>query len=81
MLLLDEPCSALDPQSTKVIEDLIVKLREDVAVVIVTHNLQQAYRVADYVGFMYLGELVEYGGARRSVRLPARAAHQGVRER
>ncbi len=63
VLLLDEPCSALDPQSTKVIEDLIVKLREDVAVVIVTHNLQQAYRVADYVGFMYLGELVEYGNA------------------
>jgi phosphate transport system ATP-binding protein len=63
VLLLDEPCSALDPQSTKVIEDLIVKLREDVAVVIVTHNLQQAYRVADYVAFMYLGELVEYGNA------------------
>jgi phosphate transport system ATP-binding protein len=63
VLLLDEPCSALDPQSTKVIEDLIVKLREDVAIVIVTHNLQQAYRVADYVAFMYLGELVEYGNA------------------
>jgi len=61
VLLLDEPCSALDPQSTKVIEDLIVQLREQVAVVIVTHNLQQAYRVADYVAFMYLGELVEYG--------------------
>jgi phosphate transport system ATP-binding protein len=64
VLLLDEPCSALDPQSTKVIEDLIVKLRDEVAVVIVTHNLQQAYRVADYVGFMYLGELVEYGNSR-----------------
>jgi phosphate transport system ATP-binding protein len=63
VLLLDEPCSALDPQSTKVIEDLIVKLREEVAVVIVTHNLQQAYRIADYVAFMYLGELVEYGSA------------------
>jgi phosphate transport system ATP-binding protein len=63
VLLLDEPCSALDPQSTKVIEDLIVKLREDVAVVIVTHNLQQAFRVADYVAFMYLGELVEYASA------------------
>ena len=61
MLLLDEPCSALDPQSTKVIEDLIVKLRDEVAVVIVTHNLQQAYRIADCVAFMYLGELVEYG--------------------
>src|SRR6478752_1866643 len=63
VLLLDEPCSALDPQSTQVIEDLIVNLREEVAVVIVTHNLQQAYRIADYVGFMYLGELVEYGTA------------------
>jgi phosphate transport system ATP-binding protein len=63
VLLLDEPCSALDPQSTQVIEDLIVRLRDDVAVVIVTHNLQQAYRVADHVAFMYLGELVEYGTA------------------
>jgi phosphate transport system ATP-binding protein len=63
VLLLDEPCSALDPQSTQVIEDLIVKLREEVAVVIVTHNLQQAYRIADHVAFMYLGELVEYGTA------------------
>lgn len=63
VLLLDEPCSALDPVSTKVIEDLVVRLREEVAVVIVTHNLQQAYRIADHVAFMYLGELVEYGGA------------------
>jgi len=63
VLLLDEPCSALDPQSTQVIEDLITKLRDDVAVVIVTHNLQQAFRVADHVGFMYLGDLVEYAPA------------------
>jgi phosphate transport system ATP-binding protein len=63
VLLLDEPCSALDPQSTQVIEDLIVKLRDDVAIVIVTHNLQQAYRVADHVAFMYLGDLVEYNSA------------------
>jgi phosphate transport system ATP-binding protein len=63
VLLLDEPCSALDPVSTKVIEDLIVRLREEVAVVIVTHNLQQAYRIADHVAFMYLGELVEYSSA------------------
>jgi phosphate transport system ATP-binding protein len=63
VLLLDEPCSALDPQSTKVIEDLIVRLRDEVAVVIVTHNLAQAARVADQVAFMYLGELVEYGSA------------------
>jgi phosphate transport system ATP-binding protein len=63
VLLLDEPCSALDPRSTQTIEDLIVRLRAEVAVVIVTHNLQQAFRVADHVAFMYLGELVEYGPA------------------
>ncbi|HET6448599.1 MAG TPA: phosphate ABC transporter ATP-binding protein [Conexibacter sp.] len=63
VLLLDEPCSALDPRSTETIEQLIVRLREEVAVVIVTHNLQQAFRVADHVAFMYLGELVEYGPA------------------
>jgi phosphate transport system ATP-binding protein len=61
VLLLDEPCSALDPISTAIIEDLIVGLRESVAIVIVTHNLQQAFRVADHVAFMHLGELVEYG--------------------
>jgi phosphate transport system ATP-binding protein len=63
VLLLDEPCSALDPRSTALIEDLIMSLRNDVAIVIVTHNLQQAYRVADRVAFMYLGDLVEYGEA------------------
>jgi phosphate transport system ATP-binding protein len=61
VLLLDEPCSALDPISTATIEELIIKLREEIAVVIVTHNLQQAFRIADKVAFMYLGELVEYG--------------------
>jgi phosphate transport system ATP-binding protein len=71
VLLLDEPCSALDPQSTAVIEDLIVKLRDDVAVVIVTHNLQQAYRIADHVAFMYLGDLVEYNSATRLFNSPA----------
>jgi len=63
VLLLDEPCSALDPISTAVIEELVIGLRESVAVVIVTHNLQQAFRVADHVAFMHLGELVEYGAA------------------
>ncbi len=63
VLLLDEPCSALDPISTSIIEELIVALRESVAVVIVTHNLQQAFRVADNVAFMHLGELVEYGSS------------------
>jgi phosphate transport system ATP-binding protein len=70
VLLLDEPCSALDPQSTQVIEDLIVRLRDEVAVVIVTHNLQQAQRIADHVAFMYLGELVEYGSARQVFDAP-----------
>jgi phosphate transport system ATP-binding protein len=70
VLLLDEPCSALDPRSTQTIEDLVVDLRKDLAVVIVTHNLQQAYRIADQVGFMYLGELVEYGPAERVFGAP-----------
>lgn len=71
VLLLDEPCSALDPRSTATIEELIVELRDDVAVVIVTHNLQQAYRVGDRVAFMYLGELVEYGEAEQVFERPA----------
>ncbi|WP_375341808.1 phosphate ABC transporter ATP-binding protein [Patulibacter defluvii] len=61
VLLMDEPCSALDPISTTVIEQLIHELRRELAIVIVTHNLQQARRVADNVAFMYLGDLVEYG--------------------
>jgi phosphate transport system ATP-binding protein len=70
VLLLDEPCSALDPRSTATIEELIVRLRAEIAVVIVTHNLQQAWRIADYVGFMYLGELVEYGPAEQVFGAP-----------
>jgi phosphate transport system ATP-binding protein len=70
VLLLDEPCSALDPRSTATIEQLIVELREQLAVVIVTHNLQQAYRVADSVAFMFLGELVEHGSAEQVFGAP-----------
>jgi phosphate transport system ATP-binding protein len=72
VLLLDEPCSALDPISTAVIEELIVGLRESVAIVIVTHNLQQARRVADHVAFMHLGELVEYGPSEQIFERPTR---------
>jgi len=61
ILLLDEPCSALDPISTASIEELITELKEDYTVVIVTHNMQQAARVSDYTAYMYLGELVEFG--------------------
>jgi phosphate transport system ATP-binding protein len=70
ILLMDEPCSALDPRSTAVIEDLILQLRSDLAIVIVTHNLQQARRVADRVAFMYLGDLVELGDAGQLFEAP-----------
>ncbi len=61
VLLLDEPCSALDPISTAKIEELITELRQDYTVVIVTHNMQQAARTSDYTAYMYLGELIEFG--------------------
>jgi phosphate transport system ATP-binding protein len=61
VLLLDEPCSALDPLATGKIEDLIHDLRGDYSILIVTHNMQQASRVSDYTAFMYLGHLIEYG--------------------
>ena len=64
VLLLDEPCSALDPISTGKVEELIHELREDYTVVIVTHNMQQAARVSDYTAYMYLGDLVEFGPTR-----------------
>jgi phosphate transport system ATP-binding protein len=61
VILLDEPCSALDPISTAKIEELIDELSNDYTIVIVTHNMQQASRVSDYTAFMFLGELVEFG--------------------
>jgi len=61
VLLLDEPCSALDPIATSKIEDLIRELRGEYSILIVTHNMQQAARISDYTAFMYLGCLVEYG--------------------
>jgi phosphate transport system ATP-binding protein len=64
LVLMDEPCSALDPSATAKIETLLRQLIKDYTVVIVTHNMQQAARVSDFTGFLYLGELVEYGDAR-----------------
>jgi phosphate transport system ATP-binding protein len=61
VLLLDEPCSALDPISTTRIEELIAELKSDYTVVIVTHNMQQAARCSDYTAYMYLGDLIEFG--------------------
>ncbi|WP_121379897.1 phosphate ABC transporter ATP-binding protein, partial [Pseudomonas aeruginosa] len=61
VLLLDEPCSALDPISTLKIEELIYELKSKFTIVIVTHNMQQAARVSDYTAFMYMGKLIEFG--------------------
>ncbi|MFA7624724.1 MAG: phosphate ABC transporter ATP-binding protein PstB [Pusillimonas sp.] len=61
VLLLDEPCSALDPISTAKVEELITELKSEYTVVIVTHNMQQAARCSDYTAYMYLGELMEFG--------------------
>ena len=61
VILLDEPCSALDPISTLKVEELINELKRDYTIIIVTHNMQQAARVSDYTAFMYLGELIEFG--------------------
>jgi phosphate transport system ATP-binding protein len=61
VLLMDEPCSALDPIATTRVEELILRLRGEYTVLIVTHNMQQASRVSDYTAFMYLGQVIEYG--------------------
>src|SRR5208282_5318751 len=70
VILLDEPCSALDPISTAKIEELIDELAADYTIVIVTHNMQQASRASDYTAFMYLGELVEYGATEKIFTAP-----------
>lgn len=72
VMLLDEPCSALDPISTAKIEELIAELKSDYTVVIVTHNMQQAARCSDYTAYMYLGELMEYGETDQVFIKPAR---------
>ncbi len=61
VILLDEPCSSLDPISTLKVEELISELKREYTIIIVTHNMQQAARVSDRTAFMYLGELIEYG--------------------
>ena len=72
VLLMDEPCSALDPISTAKIEELIAELKADYTVAIVTHNMQQAARVSDYTAYMYLGELMEVGETDRIFLKPSR---------
>ena len=72
VLLLDEPCSALDPISTAKIEELITELKKDYTVVIVTHNMQQAARCSDYTAYMYLGDLMEFGSTEQMFFKPGR---------
>lgn len=70
VLLMDEPTSALDPIASAKIEELMIELRKELTVIIVTHNMQQAARVSDYTAFMYLGELVEYGPTKQIFENP-----------
>lgn len=72
VLLMDEPTSALDPIATSKIEDLIIELKKNYTVIIVTHNMQQAARVSKYTGFFYLGELIEYGQTKQIFEKPKR---------
>ena len=69
-LLMDEPCSALDPKSTAAIEELIAELREQYTIIIVTHNMQQAARISDATAFMFQGELIEYGATEQIFTAP-----------
>ena len=70
IILLDEPCSALDPISTSKIEDLLMNLKKDYTIVIVTHNMQQAARVSDHTAYFLLGELIEFGDTRQIFEMP-----------
>ena len=71
VLLMDEPCSALDPAATQRIEELMVELKQAFSIVIVTHNMQQASRVSDFTGFFYLGHLVEFGDTKQLFTRPS----------
>jgi phosphate transport system ATP-binding protein len=72
VLLMDEPCSALDPISTARIEELLLELKENYTIVIVTHNMQQAARTADFTTFMYAGNLIEFGETKQIFTNPSR---------
>tara|TARA_B100001540_G_scaffold305051_1_gene315494 strand:- start:471 stop:1685 length:1215 start_codon:yes stop_codon:yes gene_type:complete len=76
MILMDEPCSALDPIATAAIEELILELKKDFTVVIVTHSMSQAARVSDYTGFMYLGRLIEFGKTEKLFSNPSQELTQ-----
>jgi phosphate transport system ATP-binding protein len=77
IILLDEPCSALDPIATMRVEELMMELKEKYTILIVTHNMQQAARVSDYTGFMLLGDLVEFGETSQIFTSPADERTEG----
>ena len=81
VLLLDEPCSALDPIATAKIEDLIFQLKDSCTIVIVTHNMQQAARVADYTGFFLLGKLIEFDNTDRHLQESRRRKKRKITSR
>ena len=72
ILLFDEPTSALDPTATSKIEELIIQLKQDITIIIVTHNMQQAARVSDYTAFMYLGEIIEFDKTEKVFTRPSK---------
>ena len=72
IILMDEPASALDPIATTRIEELILDLKKDFTIVIVTHNMQQAARISDFTAFFYIGELIEYGATAKVFTNPAK---------
>jgi len=76
IILMDEPCSALDPIATSHIEDLIDELKQDYTVIIVTHNMQQAARVSDYTAFLYLGDLIEFDETNKIFTAPSKKQTQ-----
>ena len=76
IILMDEPCSALDPIATSHIEDLIDELKQEYTVIIVTHNMQQAARVSDYTAFLYLGELIEFDETNKMFTTPSKKQTQ-----
>jgi phosphate transport system ATP-binding protein len=76
VILMDEPCSALDPIATSRVEDLIHELKQDYTVIIVTHNMQQAARVSDYTAFLYMGELVEFDETDKMFTTPVKQQTQ-----
>ncbi len=70
IILMDEPCSTLDPIATLKIEELMQELKKDYTIVIVTHNMQQAARASDYTAFLYIGKLIEFGETKRIFSAP-----------